>query len=461
MQCTTAGSSAKLVAGDGLRTGYLFLIDPVSTHRRSISLPGLELRVRPGPAAQEGDYPLLGLIMPSRERLLIENLMPSRSRNGAPTRTVGARGVEERLARIGALEGEETLKTLRDTARALAPTLGLEDAFQRLEAIIGALLRTRRAKLSAPTARALARGQAYDAGCVQRLITLRKHLKKIALPERQDASNTPESRAAAAFIEAYFTNYIEGTRFPVREAQRIIFEGERPQERSKDSHDLLATHNQIVMLGGQPPAPPIAAAFMDEIRARHADLMAARPECAPGRWKEDVNVAGNTTFVLPVYVPGTLTAGLEILAGLTHPFARAVFLHVLLSDVHPFADGNGRISRNMMTKELVGSGLSRVLVPTVCRDDYLGGLRALSRHNDPTSLVRALDACQKVTAACAAASVERAIHLWASACAFVEPGVNAPLEMPDAARAVVWRKEIPAPEAYWTAENVPTSPFQL
>lgn len=165
--------------------------------------------------------------------------------------------------------------------------------------------------------------------------------------------------------------------------------------------------------------------------------------------------------MLPVCVPGTLAAGLAILSGLTHPFARAVFLHALLTDVHPFADGNGRLSRIMMTKELVGSGLSRILIPTVYRDDYLGGLRALSRHNDPTSLVRALDAGQKVTAACAATSVEQAIHLWASACAFVEPGVNARLEVPDAARTVVWRQEVPAPVAYWTAEDASTSPFRL
>jgi Fic family protein len=46
-----------------------------------------------------------------------------------------------------------------------------------------------------------------------------------------------------------------------------------------------------------------------------------------------------------------------------HPFGRAVRLHHLLSDVHPFVDGNGRISRIMMTKELLASGLSRLRIP--------------------------------------------------------------------------------------------------
>ncbi|WP_029008647.1 Fic family protein [Azospirillum halopraeferens] len=448
-------------AGEGQRTGYLFLTDPHGTRRRAFSLPGLELRVVPGPPAREGDHPLLGLVLPSRARMLLENLAPSRARDGGPGRTVGAAGVEEKLERICAQEREAHLNQIRDAARALAPALGLAAEFERLDAIVGALLGTRTARLSNPAARAMADGQPYDSACVNRLLTLRRHLEDTVLPSIPDTATAPGSRTAAAFIEAYFSNYIEGTRFPVRQAHRIVFEGERPAQRPKDSHDVLATYQQLVNLGGRLPSSLRAAEFMDEIRARHADLMAVRPECAPGEWKADVNIAGNTTFVLPVYVPGTLAAAVEILGGLSHPFARAAFIHFMLTDIHPFADGNGRISRIMMTKELVGSGLARIVVPTVYRDDYLGSLRALTRHGDPASLVRALAACQKVTAACAAPSVDRAIALWASTYAFVEAGVNARLEMPNAARAIVWREEIPAPEDYWRAEDAAKPPLQM
>jgi hypothetical protein len=44
---------------------------------------------------------------------------------------------------------------------------------------------------------------------------------------------------------------IEGTRFPVREAGRIIFENERPAPRPKDSHDLLSTYHQLANLGSR------------------------------------------------------------------------------------------------------------------------------------------------------------------------------------------------------------------
>ena len=436
----------------GVQTGWLFLTDPNVKVRRDFNMPGLNLRTVPGPGPQPGDFPMLGLFMPSRARMLIENLAQSRSREGGgPTRTVGAEEVEKKLGRICIQEGEEELNRVRDEARGLASTLGLTREFQRLDAIIGALLGTRKSKLTTQSAQAIARGEPYDSDCVTRLLALRGHLEDVALPERPDGSTSHGSRVAACFIEAYFSNYIEGTRFPVRQAGRIVFENERPQNRPKDSHDVLATYNQLVNLGGRFPSSLSAREMIEEIRSRHADLMAARPEALPGEWKTDVNIAGNTTFVSPPYVPGTIVAGVDILSGLGHPFARAVFIQFMLSDIHPFADGNGRISRIMMTKELVGSGLSRIVIPTVYRDNYLGGLRTLTRFGNPAALVRAMDFCQKVTAACAASSVGKAVDVWASTFAFVEAGAIARLEMPDPARVITWNDEVPAPDEYWQA----------
>ena len=84
------------------------------------------------------------------------------------------------------------------------------------------------------------------------------------------------------------------------------------------------------------------------------------------------DVIGDTIFVLPDLVEGTLREGINILRVLSDPFSRALFMHFLLSDVHPFNDGNGRLSRIMMTKELVSARLSRIVIPTVFRNDYLG-----------------------------------------------------------------------------------------
>ena len=73
-----------------------------------------------------------------------------------------------------------------------------------------------------------------------------------------------------------------------------------------------------------------------------------------------------------------------------HPFARAVFMLFMISEVHPFNDGNGRMSRIMMNAELTAAGQSKVIIPNVFRADYLGGLRQLSRRSNPDVLIRSM-----------------------------------------------------------------------
>lgn len=58
-----------------------------------------------------------------------------------------------------------------------------------------------------------------------------------------------------------------------------------------------------------------------------------------------------------------------------------------------------------MTRELLGAGLSRIVIPTVLGDDYLDSLRALSRRDDPSIFVRSLEFSQRVSAAFSASPV--------------------------------------------------------
>jgi hypothetical protein len=214
-------------------------------------------------------------------------------------------------------------------------------------------------------------------------------------------------------MEAYFSNFIEGTEFLIGEAVEIVFEGKMPEDRPQDGHDVLRVYQQLVDLGGRSASMIDADTFIDEIQERHRRLMDARPSVKPGAFKTKSNQAGDTTFVDPSLVRGTLREGIMLLRSLSDPFSRGLFVHFLLSDVHPFNDGNGRLSRIMMTKELVSAGLSRIVVPTVYRSDYLDALRALSRRGEPLIFVRSLEFCQRVSAACSAASLDGAIDAWA------------------------------------------------
>src|SRR3546814_19685016 len=92
--------------------------------------------------------------------------------------------------------------------------------------------------------------------------------------------------------------------------------------------------------------------LIDEVQERHRNLMTQRPGIQPGVLKTKPNQAGNTAFVHPDLVRGTLREGVNVLRSITDPFSRALVVHFLLVDVHPFNDGYGRISRIMMTKEI-------------------------------------------------------------------------------------------------------------
>ena len=105
-------------------------------------------------------------------------------------------------------------------------------------------------------------------------------------------------------------------------------------------------------------------------------------------FKEKANRAGNTHFVIPKMVPGTLKAGYEVINSIPSVFGKAIYMMFLVSEVHPFNDGNGRIARIMMNSELVKNSEQRILIPNVYRDDYLGALRKLTKEYNPDIYIR-------------------------------------------------------------------------
>jgi Fic family protein len=53
---------------------------------------------------------------------------------------------------------------------------------------------------------------------------------------------------------------------------------------------------------------------------------------------------------------------------------RAALAAFVVAEVHPFADGNGRTSRLALNLSLTAAGLTRIIIPTVFRDDYISAL---------------------------------------------------------------------------------------
>ncbi len=370
-------------------TGHIFL---TYSYTRKISLPGITLRIMEGHGPIEGDNILSGELYVSQlERALLENLEVSR-KQGPESKIIPLDKVEERLEMVARVHGEKGLNTLRDKARGIADALGLQAEFKKLEKCISAILRTHPSKiLSSPLAMARAFGHPYDPARLGLFEKLFIALRQQEFSFRAEKNTSTESHQNFAFFEAYFSNYIEGTEFELADAMHIIASGTPMPARDEDSHDILGTYKIVSNLDEMRQVPLDANHMLDMLLYRHQVLLSARTAKHPGKFKDRNNRAGNTHFVDFTLVRGTLIKGFDYYNALTHPFARAAYIMFLISEVHPFLDGNGRIARIMMNAELVHHGQAKIIIPTVFREDYLGALRKLSRQEDPSVYIRMLE----------------------------------------------------------------------
>lgn len=376
----------------------IFLTRPVSAYR-NYKVGPLAISVTPGDV-QIATCPIGKELRATDDaRTWLENLSASR-RRGAVPRALGQEMLEVELDKIMARNGETYLKATRQVANDIAPQLHLEEEAQKLDAIVGALCATRPHSGILKSDRAIARAnrEPFDAHIVNCFDTLVRALGSHELPTIKTQLDR-QSWRHQAFIESYFSNYIEGTRFAVREAEEIVFERQVDESRHADSHDILAVYDMAVDVDQMIATPSAPDEFRQMLSLRHAFLMHDRPDKRPGKWKEKPNQAGNVTFAAPETVNGTLTQGLERYLDLPAGFARAVFMHFIITQVHPFDDGNGRLARLFLSAELVSAGESKIVIPNVKRDDYINGLRMANRDEDFRVVLKVMAQLYRYTAA--------------------------------------------------------------
>jgi Fic family protein len=98
-----------------------------------------------------------------------------------------------------------------------------------------------------------------------------------------------------------------------------------------------------------------------------------------------------------------------------------VFVKFIISEVHPFVDGNGRLSRVMMNAELVANNEMKIIIPTVYRNNYLSALKAISQNGILDPIVRVLEFAQKYTRHIDWSQFEIAKNMLTATNAFVDP----------------------------------------
>lgn len=380
----------------------LEIVFMTSTYTKTITLPGLVIKVYKGNSKDYTEQILPNLARSNTPRMLLENLIVVKSKNDElkNIKTVNEEGVERYLVRelqVYGENGEKRLNQIRDEAKQIAEVLDYQTEYNKLNQKIASLLSTNDAlSLKTPYAKAVAKKEPYDEQRLNAFQNLSLYLQKCIFRERPYHFST-RSFKNLSFFESYFSNFIEGTEFLIEEAEDIVFKGIEIYHRHADSHDVLANFHLTNDFDEMSRTPRDALEFLTILKARHAYIMKERPEKIPGEFKEKPNRAGNTYFVDPKNVIGTLTQGFEIYRLLKKGLPSALFMHYLVSEVHPFNDGNGRIARIMMNSELVQAGLFKMMMPTVCRDNYLGGLRRATRDNTFHTYCKVLDQAQAYT----------------------------------------------------------------
>ena len=221
-------------------------------------------------------------------------------------------------------------------------------------------------------------GNPYDPARISLFETLFQYLKQNEFGNIPEINTDKTAFKNFAFFEAYFSNYIEGTIFELEEAKSIIKTETPIANRDEDSHDVLGTYRIVSNLKEMNKTPATHDELLNILQYRHHILLEARKSKKTGQFKDKNNRAGDTHFVDFNLVRGTLIKGFDYYRALNNSFAKAAYIMFMISEIHPFLDGNGRIARVMMNAELVKEKQTKIIIPTVYRDDYLGALRCLT-----------------------------------------------------------------------------------
>ena len=400
------------------------------SYNRTVELPGLKVILVKASLKAEGDQAISGreLYFPSQARMLLENLTISR---GVVRKSAGEKEVEQRLATICEARGEDALNQVREQSRALAPILGLSREFTILDRLISGILGTHaNARLKTSAGKAFAAGLPYDSGRLALFEILVTELRMQTLPQPASKTTTEKAKANFAFLESYFSNFIEGTEFDVQEAHDIVLMGKPLSSRPKDSHDILGVFRQALEPGWRNQTLASGESVLEQLRTRHADLMRERPEVSPGDFKDRENFAGNTAFVEPRLVRGTLVEASKLLPGVPSGAARALLAMFIVAEVHPFNDGNGRTARLVMNAELSAVNACRIIVPTLYREEYMDCLRLLTRERDPKPFIKAMVHIHQWTAGFDYEDIAGTIKQMAQCNAFEKSRVQFKLLMP-------------------------------
>lgn len=180
----------------------------------------------------------------------------------------------------------------------------------------------------------------------------------------------------------YNTNRIEGSRLTLRETAHLLERGIAPGAKPvRDVKEAEAHRDAFLeMVGGS------ERLTFDTLLRYHRLLFESTKKDIAGRLRQHQVAISGSKFVPPlaVEVYPLLMEFMEWYGKADlHPVELAAMVHLRLVTIHPFADGNGRISRLMMNLVLHRNGFPMLDIPYDKRAGYYSALeRAHIKKND-------------------------------------------------------------------------------
>jgi Fic family protein len=176
------------------------------------------------------------------------------------------------------------------------------------------------------------------------------------------------------------SNSIEGYKVSLDTASIIVAGGSAPADVPDETRDAVVGYRDAITWVLQTPAMDYFAYQDMALSTLHFMMLRARPSKWPGRYRNGGIMVTGDDPMNPAYVgpdPELVRPLMaELVEWLNHgdldapPIVRAAMAHLNLVRIHPWRDGNGRMSRCLQTLVLARAG---VLAPEFCSiEEWLG-----------------------------------------------------------------------------------------
>ncbi len=187
----------------------------------------------------------------------------------------------------------------------------------------------------------------------------------------------------------YDSNRIEGSSLTFRETALLLVDGVTPTNRPlSDVQETLA--HQSVFLEALRQTPELS---LETLLAWHLALFrATKPHLAGKIRNYGVKIAGSH-FVPPApveldFLLQDFFDWMKVAWKNLHPVALAALVHLKLVTIHPFGDGNGRVTRIAMNFVLYRKRYPMIDIPYTRRAGYYRALEQSQVRKDETVFVR-------------------------------------------------------------------------